>query len=188
MTINSDDRRRRSIRLQDYDYSLAGAYFITMATKDRQCLFGEVVEGQMRLKDWGRIVQEEWKNSAPIRHEIELDAFIVMPNHVHGVIAIAEGSGRATGRSPLQFGSTKRSVGAFVGGFKAAVTKRINALRGTPGTSVWQRNYFEHVIRNEDSLNRIRQYIADNPMRWEFDRENPGALDPEAKFAWRDER
>ncbi len=141
----------------------------------------------MRLNDWGRIVQDEWDKSAQIRKEIELDAFVIMPNHVHGIIAIAEPVGRATGRSPL-VGPGKRSVGAFVGGFKAAVTQRINGARGTPGVSVWQRNYFEHVIRNEDSLHRIRQYITDNPMRWEFDRENPAAQHPEANYTWRDER
>jgi len=181
-------KNRRSIRLQDYDYTLAGAYFVTIVTQDRRCLFGEVVNGEFQANVFGQIVLNEWEKSGQIRKEIELDAFVVMPNHVHGIIVIAAGMGRATGRSPLQLGPAKRSVGAFVGGFKAAVTQRINGTRGMPGVSVWQRNYFEHVIRNEASLNRIRQYIADNPMRWEFDRENPGTLDPEAKYAWRDKK
>ena len=109
-----------------------------------------------------------------------------MPNHIHGVIVISEAMGRATGRSPLQSGPSRRSLGAFVGGFKAVITKRFNALRGSPGTPVWQRNYFEQVIRSEDSLKRIRQYILDNPVRWEFDRENPGTLHPDAKYTWPD--
>lgn len=187
-TISPKILRRRSIRLQNYDYAMAGAYYLTMMTKDRECLFGEAVRGEVNLNDNGRTVLDEWERSAQIRTVIELDAFVVMPNHIHGVIVISEGLGRATGRSPLQSGPSRRSLGAFFGGFKAVVTKRINALRGSPGTPVWQRNYFEHVIRSEDSLNRIRQYIADNPMRWEFDRENPGTLDPEAKYAWRDKR
>ena len=120
--------------------------------------------------------------------------FVVMPNHVHGIIVIAEVLERATSRSPLHSGPTKRSLSAFVGGFKSAVTKRIGELRGQPGrigelrgqpgTPIWQRNYFEHVIRNEKSLQGIRQYIVDNPARWEFDRENPLATRPEPKSAW----
>ena len=139
----------------------------------------------MRINDWGKLVQGEWEKSAQIREEIELDGFIVMPNHIHAIIIITGGSGRATGRSPLQAGPAKRSLGAFVGGFKSVVTKRINETRGAPGTPVWQRNYFEHVIRDEDSLNRIRRYIDDNPARWEFDRENPAALKPESEYSWR---
>ncbi|MSP39124.1 MAG: transposase [Deltaproteobacteria bacterium] len=185
MTIRPEIRRRQSIRLQDYDYALAGAYFITMVTQDRKCLFGEIVDGEIKLNDCGHIVQDEWEKSAQIRNEIELDAFVVMPNHVHGIVVIADGMRRATGRSPLQVGPAKRSVGAFVAGFKASVSQRINAARGMRGVSVWQRNYFEHVIRSEASLKRIRQYILDNPMSWEFDRENPATQHPEAKYAWR---
>ena len=130
MTNRTEAPRRRSIRLQNYDYALTGAYFITMATKDRSCLFGDVVDGEMRPNDWGQTVQDEWAKSAQIRKEIELDAFVVMPNHVHGIVVIAAGAGRATGRSPLQSGPSRRSLGAFVGGFKAVVTKRINESRG----------------------------------------------------------
>ena len=108
-----------------------------------------------------------------------------MPNHIHGIIVITDAPARATGRSPLQSGPTKRSLGAFVGGFKSAITKRIGELRGLPRTPVWQRNYYEHVIRNEESLHRIREYILDNPTRWEFDRENPLAMQPESADSWR---
>jgi putative transposase len=185
MTIRPEARRRRSIRLQDYDYALAGAYFITMVTQNRKCLFGEIVDGEIKLNDCGQTVQDEWEKSAQIREEIELDAFVVMPNHVHGIVVITARAGRATGRSPLQSGPDKRSLGAFVGGFKSVITKRINASHGLPGTPVWQRNYFEHVIRNEESLHRIRQYVLDNPTRWEFDRENLAALKPEPEYSWR---
>lgn len=185
MTTNFEARRRRSIRLHDFDYASAGAYFITIVTQDRKCLFGEIVDKEIRLNALGRTVQNEWEKSAQIREEIELDAFVVMPNHVHGVVMITDRSVRATGRSPLQSGPFSRSLGAFVSGFKSVVTKRVNELRGTPRTPVWQRNYFEHVIRNEESLHRIRQYIIDNPTRWEFDRENPAALKPDPKYTWR---
>src|SRR5258706_12910393 len=130
MTTFPDGKHRRSIRLQDYDYALAGAYFITIVAKDRQCLFGEIVDGQIQLNDCGQIVQDEWEKSAQIRQEIELDAFVVMPNHIHGIVVITLETGRATGRSPLQSGPAKRSLGAFVAGFKSVVTKRINMTRG----------------------------------------------------------
>src|SRR5258706_7929796 len=184
MTTFPDGKHRRSIRLQHYDYASAGAYFITVVTQDRECLFGDIVDGKIRLNVWGQIVHEEWEKSAQIRQEIELDAFVVMPNHIHGIVVITLETGRATGRSPLQSGPAKRSLGAFVAGFKSVVTKRINMTRGLPSIPVWQRNYFEHVIRNEDSLNRIRDYILANPTQWEFDRENPVALKPEAADAW----
>jgi len=185
MTIRPEARRRRSIRLDNFDYASAGAYFITIVTKGRKCLFGDIVDGELRLNDWGQIVQDEWEMSAQIREEIELDAFVVMPNHVHAIVAISDRRGRATGRSPLQSGPAKRSLGAFVGGFKSVVTRSINELRGSPGTPVWQRNYFEHIIRDENSLHRIREYILNNPARWEFDRENPAALKPESEYSWR---
>jgi putative transposase len=184
MTINPETRHRRSIRLRNYDYALAGAYFVTMITRDRRCLFGDIVDGKMRLNHCGQTVEDEWEKSARVRNEIELDAFIIMPNHVHGIIVITDASERATSRSPLHYGPAKRSLGAFVGGFKSAVTKRICEVRELPGGLLWQRNYFEHVIRNDESLQRIRQYIHDNPARWEFDRENPLATKPESKEAW----
>ena len=130
LAINPETRYRRSIRLRDYDYALAGAYFITIVTRERRCLFGDVIDSEMRLNHWGEIVQREWEQSARIRSEIGLDTFVVMPNHVHGIIVITDGSERATSRSPLHSGPTKRSLGAFVGGFKSAVTKSIRELRG----------------------------------------------------------
>ena len=158
---------------------------MTIVTRDRKCLFGDVIDGQIRLNHCGETVQDEWEKSAQIRKEIDLDSFVVMPNHIHGIIVFTDAPERATRRSPLQFGPTRRSLGAFVGGFKSSVTKRIHELRGSPGMPVWQRNYFEHVIRNEESLHRIRQYILDNPTRWEFDRENPRATQTESADAWR---
>ncbi len=185
MPYDPERHHRRSIRLKGYDYTQPGAYFITICTHDRACLFGEVVEGQMRLNDFGQVVKEEWFRSAEIRKEIRLfaDEFVVMPNHIHGIVWIVE-HGVAAMRVMGGVGATRRvaptpprgpvsgSIGAIVGQFKSITTKRINALRGTPGAPVWQRNYYEHIIRNEDALHRIRQYIATNPLRWHFDREN----------------
>ncbi len=166
---------RRSRRLKGYDYSRAGAYFITVCTRNRECLLGDIADGKTRLNDAGRIVAEEWMKSADIRNEIELDAFVVMPNHVHGIIFINRRGDRpvapTTGLVPS--GPKPKSVGSFVGGFKPIVTKRINKLRGAQGAKLSQRNYYEHVIRDEDDLNRIRQYILDNPARWDEDKNNP---------------
>lgn len=175
-------QRRRSIRLKGYDYSKAGAYFVTIVTHNRACLFGEVVNEEMRLNELGEIVRNEWFRSAEIRREIQLnpDEFVVMPNHIHGIVWIADddmvgATGRmvdvvgATGRSPLP----PRSLASFIAGFKSGVTKCINQHRRTPGAPVWQRNYYEHIIRNEASLVRSREYIVNNPMQWALDRENP---------------
>ena len=122
------------------------------------------MESKIELNEYGRILAEEWERSKDIRQEVELDAFVAMPNHIHGIVMVTIDVG-ATGRSPFPSGPSKRSLGAFVGGFKSAVTTRINQLRGTPGVRIWQRNYYEHMIRDEESLNRIREYIADNPIR-----------------------
>ncbi|MGE5215476.1 MAG: transposase, partial [Chloroflexota bacterium] len=160
-----------------------GAYFVTMCTHQRSMLFGDIVEGGMRLNDCGKIIGQEWEMSASIRREITLDAFVVTPNHIHAVVFLEQSAVGATGRSPS--GPPRHSLGAFVGGFKSATTKRINDLRRTPGQPVWQRNYYEHVIRDETSLNRIRESITGNPARWNCDRENPAATTPEAQLVWR---
>ncbi len=168
---------RRSLRLKGYDYSQAGAYFITIVSQDRACLFGEVVNGEMRLNEFGEFVRDEWFQSAQIRQEIQLnpDEFVVMPNHIHGVVWIV-GDGAsvgAHGRAPLPMQRMPRSLASFIAGFKSAVTKRINERRGTPGLPVWQRNYYEHIVRDDDELRRIREYITNNPLQWALDRENP---------------
>jgi REP element-mobilizing transposase RayT len=195
MRYDPERHHRRSIRLKDCDYTRMGAYFVTLCTQGRVCLFGEIVAGEMRLNEYGEIVQKEWFRSAEIRREIVLfsDEFVVMPNHIHGIVRIVESPNAhvgatgptagatdatvgATGRSPLQ-GPAKRSLASFVAGFKSAVTKRINDRRGTPGATVWQRNYYEHIIRHAESLNRIRAYILDNPLQWHLDHERAPATD-----------
>jgi putative transposase len=161
MNPGTEKRRRRSIRLRAYDYTQTGAYFITIVAQGRAMLFGDIAGGEARFTDFGRIV------------EIALDAFVVMPNHVHGIVNIIASPVGATSRSPLRNGPPPRSLGAFVGGFKSAVTQRINELRHTPAAPVWQRNYYEHVVRDDGELLRVREYIQNNPLEWENDRENP---------------
>jgi len=192
MRYDSARHHGRSVRVRGYDYTQPGAYFITVCTRDRNSLFGEVVDDQSCLNDFGRITQQEWLRTGLIRTTVQVDEFIVMPNHIHGILIVDEQGGsdcrgtvhraptasvRSYVLSEEQFGRpVPRSVPTIVRSFKATVTTRINALRGTPGKPVWKRGYYEHIIRSEDELGRIRQYIADNPLRWSLDRENPAAV------------
>lgn len=181
---------RRSIRLKQYDYSQAGVYFITICTHQREHLFGEIVDGVMQLNEFGVIAQEEWQKTALIRGEIELGEFVIMPNHFHGIIWIVEGRGTArraptTRRAPTgglgetsadftptheQFGKpVVGSIPTIVRAFKSAVSRRINLARRTPGKPVWQRNYWEHIIRDEKDLTNAQAYILNNPTQWEND-------------------
>ena len=192
--MDTDDfeaRHRRSIRLKDYDYAQNGAYFVTLCGHERACLFGEIDDqGNMKLSDLGEIVQEEWTQTAVVRPYVILDEFIVMPNHFHAISFIMkpdDGSKQLDGgnvgarRANCPYRPNAVNLGnpsrvhyqQSLRGFKSAATKRINELRDTPGAPVWQRNYYEHVIRNESSLNDIRAYIQANPMRWAEDQENP---------------
>ncbi len=181
MRFDPDKQHRQSILLRGYDYSQAGAYFITVCTQGRECLFGEIIDGNMRLNGYGRVVGDEWLRSTEIRREIELDEWVVMPNHIHAIIAIINhrrgdrpvAPTRENIQSHRLRGPRPKSISALLAGFKSAVTKQINQIRRTPSVPVWQRNYYEHVIRNEHELTRIRQYIANNPAQWALDRENP---------------
>jgi putative transposase len=178
-----DRHHRRSVRLQGYDYSQAGAYFVTICTWGRECLLGQVVDGTMRVNACGQIVEEEWLRTPDICPQVELDAYVVMPNHFHAVLVIVVGAYCNTPLRdlsqtpqieaiPPSFQSPSQTVGAIVRGFKSAVTKRINLLRQTPGRPVWQRNYYEHVIRDAADCVSIRHYIEGNPALWLVDREN----------------
>ena len=196
MTDNSDIHHRRSIRLPGYDYSRAGAYFITICTQGRKCLFGDVAGGKMVLNEYGTIVANEWENTARIRDEIELDEWVVMPNHFHGIVLITGndrmGDRCCRGDRPVAptidpvvpTGPRPRSLGALMAGFKSAVTKRVNETRNTSGVKLWQRNYWEHIVRNDHELNRIRTYIRNNPAQWETDKLYPyvGVREPDTKY------
>jgi REP element-mobilizing transposase RayT len=171
MKYNPVKHHRRSIRLPEYDYSGSGSYFLTICAYQRQCLFGDVINGAMQLNDFGAIVAEEWQRSAIIRSNLELDAWVVMPNHFHGIVTINNPVG-AQRVAPLpicnqhanKLHRQPQSLGSFVAGFKRSTTKRINEIKETPGVPVWQRNYYEHIIRNEETWHRLRQYIANNPI------------------------
>lgn len=188
VTYDPTRHHRRSIRLHGYDYTSAGAYFITIVVKDRACAFGEIVDGEMRLSAMGQVAHEEWVRTAELRPYVDLDAFVVMPNHVHGILWIV-GARRAvplprSGDAPTrtadpptheQFGQpVAGSIPTIVRAYKAAVTKRINEMHQVAGEQFWQRNYYEHIIRDEDDLERIRGYIVSNPLRWSDDQLQPG--------------
>ena len=202
MTLYKDKYRIESIRLQGYDYSQPGIYFITIVTHNRQCSFGNIIDDEMMLNEFGVLVKNEWLKTGIIRPNIVIDAFVVMPNHLHGIIIITDNddeysrdTGMETGthsetdtvsesktktgtKTIEQFGKpTKNSIPTIVRLFKSTTTKQINQLRRdtlqrvstTPMQPLWQRNYYEHIIRNEIELNRIRQYIIDNPKKWKTD-------------------
>ena len=121
-----------------------------------------------------RIVEKEWLNTMHIRQNIFLDEFVVMPNHLHGIIVITHHVG-AYCNTPLQnqFKSPSKTIGAIIRGFKSSTTKQINLVRNIPRAPIWQRNYYDHIIRDEDKLNKIKKYIRNNPLKWSLDRENP---------------
>jgi len=201
MTRGFDCERhhRKSIRLRGYDYAAPGVYFVTIDTQDHICLFGEIVRDGMYPNAAGMVARTAWY-AIPVHFPlVRLDAFVVMPNHVHGIIAGATAAPDdasatdnasapddalvgATHASPLRawpprswpprsspirpHGPPRHSVGAIVGSYKSAVSRQINQLRGTRGGVVWQRNYYERIIRNYPSLQRVREYIYANPRRW----------------------
>ncbi len=181
MAYDPDRHHRRSIRLRDFDYAAAGAFVVTLCTQGRLCVLGRIEDGEMLLSPFGRIVEEEWLQTPVVRPNVDLDAFVVMPNHVHGIIVLLNhpgnsDAGMATTRATHRVAPTgppRGSIGAIIGQIKAVTTKRVNALRATSGASLWQRNYYEHVIRDDRDLARIRDYIAANPACWQEDIENP---------------
>jgi len=168
--------QRRSIRLKDYDYSQAGAYFITVCTQNHEHLLGEISDAEMLINAWGNIVQECWYDLPNHYHGLELDIFVVMPNHMHGIIVLSD-ERAGLKPAPTEFVtklaiSKQHGLPEIVRAFKTFSARRINRIRGTPGATFWQRSYYEHIIRNENELNRIREYIVYNPSRWSLDREN----------------
>jgi putative transposase len=162
-------KRRRSIRLKGYDYSQAGGYFVTICTRNRECLFGEIVDGNIRLNDLGRGVAKCWQWLAEQYPYIQLDEWIVMPNHFHGILLIMNELRGGSRTAPTK----QKPLGRLIGAFKTVSTKQINEYRDTPYAPLWQRNYYEHVIRNETDLEEIRAYIENNPAKWLEDENHP---------------
>ncbi len=165
-----------------WDYSSPGAYFVTICTKGMQGWFGEIVDGTMQLSPVGDIVADEWKKTDQIRPDVSLDTWTVMPNHLHGIVVIHETSIVETHRDASlpppneqnKFGPQRNNLASIIRGFKSASTKRIHMAGCTE--FAWQPRYYDHIIRNERSFNKIREYIANNVLQWEFDRNQPSGL------------
>jgi REP element-mobilizing transposase RayT len=198
---NPKIHHRKSIRLKEYDYANANWYYVTICTQGKEHLFGKVINNKVVLNSFGKIVQEEWLRTKEIRKNVDLDYYIIMPNHIHGIIIIEYNAnelningGRDTmHRNNFNVGATRRvaqnntpnnnigashrlaptiqpnSLGSIIGQFKSICTKRIKSISDYPHQSIWQRNYFEHIIRNDEDLYRIRKYIRQNPLKWQLD-------------------
>jgi putative transposase len=186
MNQHKQQKNRRSIRLQGYDYSSPGEYFITICTQNRECLFGDVVNGEMVLNEIGEIARDIWQQIPDRYDNVVLDAFIMMPNHVHGIIGIEYHPAHPAGaihELPLRDGDidpeTYRKqrrqmlLSKIIGWYKMNVAKQANILLNNSGNRFWQRNYYEHIIRDDKSLIRIRDYIINNPAQWDDDVNHP---------------
>lgn len=161
--------QRRSIRLPGHDYRGPWTYFVTICTTGRRPILGEIVRGVQVLSSIGRMVEEEWNRTAQIRQEVRLDRYIIMPDHLHGLVTLPsddEVPERIRLKSLRPGGYCRASLSALVGGFKAACTRRFREITHE-NTSMWQRNYHERIIRGDGQLDLIREYIRTNPARWE---------------------
>ena len=159
--------RRKAPRIADYDYAAPGTYFVTVCAATGQCLFGEVADGAVRLNDLGRAVARCWEETPRHFSTVELDLYVVMPNHVHGLLALTDSA------DVLTSNRVRPTVHTIIGAFKSAATRQVNMLRHAPGTPLWQRAYYEHIVRTDQGMERIREYIANNPAKWELDEDNP---------------
>ncbi len=224
MTGERVARHRRSIRLRGYDYAAAGAYFVTIAAQGHECLFGQVVAGEVLLNEAGRMVESQWLALAGRFSTVDLDESVVMPNHFHGIILleppvsaadtgpldragmdrapardaapavgatlvvarcgfVEPGNRAGTSPAPTAIAPDRApTLGAVVGAFKSITTQAyMDGVRESDwppfAGRLWQRNYYEHIIRSEKSLDRIRVYVVSNPQRWDEDRENPAKVD-----------
>jgi REP element-mobilizing transposase RayT len=169
-------QRRNSNRLHDYDYSQEGMYFVTICAQDRACLFGDIRDGEMVLNEYGQCALRCWQAIPDHFNDTDVDEIMIMPNHVHGIVVIGCRGTACRAPTKERFGKpVAGSLPTIIRSFKSAVTKQINAIRGTSGQPIWQRNYYEHVIRDERDLYRIRQYIITNPADWKNDENYRGS-------------
>ena len=179
---NSEKHHRRSIRLKGYDYSLAGTYFVTICVKERKCVFGDVQNSNVVLSPIGEIVYQCWNEIPNNFNSVKLYVFIVMPNHLHGIVVMTNDCRGVQLNAPTRNASNfyglispkQKTLSVIIRTFKAAVTTLCR--KNNYHFFELQRNYYEHIVRNEDELNRIREYIINNPLQWQFDKENPNRI------------
>jgi len=182
LKFNPEIHYRRSLRLKGYNYANCGAYFVTMCAQNRECLFGDIVAGVMQINKYGLMIQKWWMELPNKFKNVEMNTYMIMPNHLHGIISIV-GADRCVCPDRKYADSNKGAhTGAplhrIVQWFKTMSTneylrniyeKGWQRLNG----KLWQRNYYDHIIRNETELDRIRQYIINNPSQWDNDENNP---------------
>jgi REP element-mobilizing transposase RayT len=174
---------RRSVRLRGFDYAHDGAYFVTICAESRACIFGEIVSQVARLSAIGEVIESHW-HALPRKYpQIELDAFVVIPNHIHGVLWITS-VGAGFPRPPTNAGEVRPTLGQIIGFYKYQTTKTVNEQRGAAGAKLWQRSYYDHIMRNDHELDAIREYIATNPDRWDDDAENPAGTGRDDVVVW----
>ncbi len=174
--------RVQSTRLPGWHYAANAYYFVTICTRDRATTLGHIEGGHVILSPAGEIANEEWRKTSDVRPDVRVDAYVMMPNHIHGILIIdrnrALTPGQPSVETPRRGVSTSRlapdSLGAIIGQFKSVCTKRIRAAGVTDFG--WQARFYDHIVRDEESLDRIRQYIADNPLKWESDSDTPENL------------
>lgn len=168
MKHNPHIHYRRSIRMRGYDYSQEGLYFITICVKNRECLLGTIIEGKMAVNEFGSIVENVWNNLPNHYPNIELGEFVIMPNHIHGIIAIVPARNNVSAENivPAGFKPASTPLSEIIRALKTFSARQINEKRNMQGTSVWQRNYWEHIIRDNRSHQNISNYIKNNPQKW----------------------
>jgi len=163
-------QRKTSPRLKGFDYHLASYYFITICTADRLSRFGSITDGQIVLNDSGAIVEDAWRDLPSHYLNLDLDAFIVMPNHFHAIAILDKDGADRFGNLSLRKG---HDLSEIVRGFKTWSARRVNEHEGNTGIPLWQRSFYDHIIRDDKDLESIREYIVNNPFKWELDKENP---------------
>ncbi|SEA61292.1 REP element-mobilizing transposase RayT [Desulfuromusa kysingii] len=183
MNFNPEIHERRSIRMVDYDYSSAGFYFVTICVQGRESLLGEIADGVITLNDAGRMVENSWLELPAKYPDMAIDEHVIMPNHFHGIIILqppvvvgaplaAPGYGK-NGTTDQGAASSAPTLGDVIRAFKSISAINVNISLDRSGQPLWQRNYYERIIRNENELHNIRQYIRNNPAQWDDDNENP---------------
>jgi REP element-mobilizing transposase RayT len=184
MSFDPSKHHRRSIRLKEYDYSWSGWYYVTICTHNRECTLGKIVDDLMVHSSVAKLVQACWESIPKQFPSIELDDVVIMPNHMHGIIILNQprrgevASPRLDNKTSPSLGDEtsplrELTLGKVIAHFKYQSTKKVNEEKETPGMKIWQRNYYEHIIRNDADLHRIRTYIQNNPLQWAIDEENP---------------
>jgi REP element-mobilizing transposase RayT len=171
-------KQRKHIRLKHFDYGNTGAYYVTICTDEKKRFLSEIENGEVRLLAFGKVVEEELDRTISMRDNLSLGPYVIMPNHVHLVLFFHD---RTAEELPEEDESPKRNFGgshagslsSIIGNFKSVVTSRIRKADQKDGIVIWQRGFYEHIIRDEKDLLRITDYIMTNPITWQYDQENP---------------